>query len=368
MKTHENVVYPSVLYSDLDKLLIGQKEAKKALTTAFASHITGTRQGMFEKPAPRILMFGSTGCGKTHMLEKLKELNPELHFIFVNSSQYTGEGWSGESLSEILDGKKSKFKKVICKELEKYNVINNLTDREYAAIGAEVARRVVIVFDEFDKISYNRNNDGTAGSGHKKSLQDDMLKLVEGQDVSIVNDKGVEFVTISSRVIPMIFLGAFDGLDLPETRETKASFGFFGTEEKPKEESIKDIIHKYGFLRELCGRITTVARLNKLTEEEMIQILDVNVFGEFVKEFSMYGVAILFTPTFRKQVATLSIKSNEGARALKSIVEEQLRDLLFEIEKHKYDCVTIEEVGNTSATYKTMHSISDLVNKYENSK
>lgn len=306
-------IYPTDLFTKLSDV-IGQKEAKKAISVAFARYLNSLENNL-DLPAPRVLLKGETGSGKTFLLTNL-EKHTDIKFFWVNSTELTGSGWAGKGLKDVKES------------LVKFKEAHSL-------------RKVGIVFDEFDKLSNVRNGGGTSEGGHKTSLQDDLLKFLEDE-----------------RDVPMFFLGTFNELVDIENHKPiiDKHVGFFSGNVKDDEPklSFKDKLSKSGFTKELVGRINTVAVLNKLEITDLIQILEEQVLINLVKEFKGFNVAVMFSDEFKEGIADLALQNHTGARGLRDVVEAQTCDLFFDIGVYKYHRIVFDKVGKNGAEF---HSI-----------
>src|SRR5689334_4943762 len=197
------VLYPNVLYGQLNDKIAGQDEAKKAISSLLASHFTAIYAGKNNHPE-RLLLMGPTGCGKTHLINTSIDLLKKtgIKRINVNCSEISGETWKGRSLNDIKTQISKMAKEVGDKLLTEYQYVPELEAKEIFA--QRIALRLIIVFDEFDKVAARDENSAES----KYSAQHDFLAFIEESliEVKINNELTV---TINTKNMPMIFMGAF---------------------------------------------------------------------------------------------------------------------------------------------------------------
>lgn len=333
-KPEQVKLYPKQIFAKLDKNVIGQHEAKKLLSSIFAVYISEANASKYCITAPRIALIGPTGSGKTHTLQSFNDTGL-LNFIFLNSARYTGAGCEGEQLiKNVFQSTKSELHKKLQSYLE--NILHKHPADEVSVV--KELSKTVLVFDEFDKIAQG-NSEGWA-----EMKMSAFMTVIDGIDITLTSiSTGLEF-TINTKYMPMVFLGAFSGLEEYEQTTPMVGIGF---ESKTNNEKVllKSALASYGFMPEVLGRITSIVKLNKLTKEEYIQVLESNILPRFVKQFQLYDVAVMFDSDFKEYIAEQAEKTGEGARSLFELVEKEIRDKLFDLEPKQKENIVMKRTG-----------------------
>jgi len=319
---------PQYIYQQLSRYVIGQEEAKRAIAIATYRHYQANevkkRQSASGGQAEsikksNILMIGPTGSGKTHIARTLaKTLDAPI--AVVNATEYTEAGYYGKDVDLML------------------------TELLIASKGSvEQAERGVIFIDEIDKIA-RRFYTGGSGEGERdirgEGVQQALLKFLDGGKFRVpstpaANYQMQDYVEVDSSGILFICAGTFTEL---ATKISKAVIGF---ESSAKDSdrlshliSIRRNLEKYGMLQEFLGRIAVVARLNELTEPELVTILKDppdSIVHEYQALFRIGGADLMFTDGALKLIAHEAKKLKLGARSLRAIFENILSDLLFNL-------------------------------------
>lgn len=337
-----NIPVPKKIKEALDLKITGQGEAKIALATSVFEHYAGRTEGkdggdaktpIIPIPKGNILIMGPSGCGKTLLVKSLGEILG-VPFISVDCSALTPPSFKGRNPDSILS--------------ELY---------EKADRSKERAEMGIVFMDEFDKIS-NYETDGSLYEV-RMAVQQSLLKLVEGSEMP-VPDNTVSKNIDTSKVL-FIFGGAFQGMTdnmlKKEEQKMHTAIGFTNQDTHDSSPATdnkaclnpEDLV-KYGFIRELVGRITSVERLEGLTLDDFYNII-VNpgnspIYG-YKQFFKGLGINLTFTEPALKEIVRLAYSMDTGARGINSILKKVVEPVTFSIDKIQDDLIESEK--NTPA-------------------